>query len=168
MEMSIEGLENLMAKLRRLGGSVDAAMNKGLGRGAQKIKRDAKKNCPYDTARLKNSIECTNQKFHSFSYADNKKNEYTGSVSGGGFKCWVVGTNVEYAMFVEFGTGQLGAPGVPHTMQPWTWRDADGNYHTTYGAPPRPYLYPALLSNREYVFKMCQSELRKAIRSAMA
>lgn len=120
MEVSIEGLESLMAKLRRLGGSVDAAMNKGLGRGAQKIKRDAKKNCPYDTARLKNSIECTNQEFHSFSYADNKKNEYTGSVSGGGFKCWVVGTNVEYAMFVEFGTGQLGAPGVPHTMQPWT------------------------------------------------
>ena len=31
MEMSIEGLESLMAKLRRLGGSVDAAIDKGIG-----------------------------------------------------------------------------------------------------------------------------------------
>lgn len=146
MEVSIEGLEGLMVKLRRLGGSVDAAIDKGIGKGVQKIKSDAKVNCPYDTGRLKGSISTEHLEP----------------------KVWAVGTNVEYAMFVEFGTGQLGAPGVSHTMQPWTWRDADGNYHTTYGAPPRPYLYPALLSNREYVFKMCQSELRKAIRSAKA
>ncbi len=49
MEVSIEGLESLMAKLRRLGGSVDASIDKGIGKGVQKIKRDAKVNCPYDT-----------------------------------------------------------------------------------------------------------------------
>ena len=46
MEMSIEGLEGLMVKLRRLGGSVDAAIDKGIGKGVQKIKSDAKVNCP--------------------------------------------------------------------------------------------------------------------------
>lgn len=71
-------------------------------------------------------------------------------------------------MFVEFGTGQHGAPGVPHTMQPWRYKDAKGNWHITNGAPPKPYLYPALLGNREYVFKSCKIELARAIRSAMA
>ena len=86
-----------MAKLRRLGGSVDAAIDKGIGKGVQKIKSDAKVNCPYDTGRLKGSISTEHLEP----------------------KVWAVGTNVEYAMFVEFGTGQHGAPGVPHTMQPW-------------------------------------------------
>ena len=84
MEMSIEGLEGLMAKLRRLGGSVDAAIDKGIGKGVQKIKSDAKVNCPYDTGRLKGSISTEHLEP----------------------KVWAVGTNVEYAMFVEFGTGQ--------------------------------------------------------------
>lgn len=44
----------------------------------------------------------------------------------------------------------------------------DINWHTTNGAPPKPYLYPALLGNREYVFKSCKVELARAIRSAMA
>lgn len=121
MEVSIEGLESLMAKLRRLGGSVDAAIDKGIGKGVQKIKSDAKVNCPYDTGRLKGSISTEHLEP----------------------KVWAVGTNVEYAMFVEFGTGQ-------------------------HGAPPKPYLYPALLGNREYVFKSCKVELARAIRSAMA
>lgn len=146
MEVSIAGLESLMAKLARLGGSVDAAIDKGIGKGVQKIKRDAKVNCPYDTGRLKGSISTEHLEP----------------------KVWAVGTNVEYAMFVEFGTGQLGAPGVPHTMQPWRYKDVKGNWHTTNGAPPKPYLYPALLGNREYVFKSCKVELARAIRSAMA
>lgn len=104
MEMSIEGLESLMAKLRRLGGSVDEAIDKGIGKGVQKIKSDAKVNCPYDTGRLKGSISTEHLEL----------------------KVWAVGTNVEYAMFVEFGTGQHGAPGVPHTMQPWRYKDAKG------------------------------------------
>ncbi len=107
MEMSIEGLESLMAKLRRLGGSVDEAIDKGIGKGVQKIKSDAKVNCPYDTGRLKGSISTEHLEL----------------------KVWAVGTNVEYAMFVEFGTGQHGAPGVPHTMQPWRYKDAKGKYH---------------------------------------
>ena len=53
----------------------------------------------------------------------------------------VVGTPVEYAPWVELGTGIFADGG---RKTPWRYQDEEGNWHTTSGMPPRPYLRPAV------------------------
>jgi len=55
----------------------------------------------------------------------------------------VVGTSVEYAPYVELGTGKY-AEGSNGRGVPWRYQDTKGNWHTTSGMPPRPYLRPAI------------------------
>lgn len=57
-----------------------------------------------------------------------------------GDDCYI-GTNVEYAPYVEFGTGIYAEEGGRQT--PWTYQDGDGNWHMTNGSKPHPFLRPA-------------------------
>lgn len=77
---------------------------------------------PVDTSRLKNSI-------------DFKTDEAEGSM--------IVGTNVEYAPYVEFGTG-LYTENSQAKKIPWSYQDEEGKWHTTKGMQPHPYLRPSL------------------------
>lgn len=54
----------------------------------------------------------------------------------------IVGSAVEYAPYVELGTGIYADMGGRQT--PWKYQDKNGNWHTTRGMPARPYLRPAL------------------------
>lgn len=54
-----------------------------------------------------------------------------------------IGTAVEYAVYVEMGTGIYASDGKGRKI-PWTYKDEDGNWHTTKGSHPKPYLKPAL------------------------
>lgn len=54
----------------------------------------------------------------------------------------VIGTAVQYAPYVELGTG-VHAEGGGRTT-PWSYMGSDGNWHTTSGMAPRPFLRPAL------------------------
>ena len=53
-----------------------------------------------------------------------------------------IGTNVEYAPYIEFGTGKFAESGGRPT--PWRYQDDKGNWHTTNGMRPQPYLRPAI------------------------
>ena len=60
-----------------------------------------------------------------------------------------VGSAVDYAPYVELGTGKYAESGGRQT--PWRYQDADGNWHTTSGMPARPYLRPAVENHiKEY------------------
>lgn len=59
-----------------------------------------------------------------------------------------IGTNVEYAPYVEFGTG-LWAEDGGGRQDGWQYMDAEGNWHFTYGQPPMPFIRPAVELNRE-------------------
>lgn len=132
MQVKIDGLTSLIAKLNYLGGNADSAIDKGLHKGALKIQSDAKRACRYRTGRLKDSI----------------------SIERIAEKSYAVGTNVEHAPYVEYGTGQRGDPSVEHTT-------------ARVGTYPHPFLMPALVTNQNYVYKSCQAELLKAIKGAM-
>ena len=47
-----------------------------------------------------------------------------------------VGTNTEYAVYVEMGTSRGG--------EPWVYMGDDGQFHVTKGMPPRPFIKPAV------------------------
>ena len=58
-----------------------------------------------------------------------------------------IGSDVEYAPYVECGTGIHATQGNGRKQVPWTYQSADGKFHTTYGMVAQPYLEPAVTEN---------------------
>ena len=74
-----------------------------------------------------------------------------------------IGTNLEYAVYVEHGTGLYafdgaGRASTPEHPIPWTYRGSDGKFYTTYGVRPRPFLIPAFNSKKYNLFKYIKEE----------
>lgn len=60
-----------------------------------------------------------------------------------GEKAVYIGTNVEYAPYIEFGTGAENVEGGT-TKPSWIYIGEDGAPHKAYPQRPRPYLKPAV------------------------
>lgn len=92
-----------------------------------------------DTGTLRNSIQ-------------GKGAEFVLRTSETSVECGIE-TAVEYAPFIEYGTGPLGDPEVAHTQKmTWTYMGADGKLHFARSQPARPFMRPALYENRQ-IFK---------------
>jgi len=87
----IEGLEDVELKLKSFTPEVNEAIEKEIKISAINIQREAKKICPWITNRLRSSIAI--QFFNS----------------GGRINAAEIGSNVEYAPYVEFGTRYMKA-----------------------------------------------------------
>ena len=96
----------------------------------------AKKECPVDTGNLRNSI--------THEVKDDEKAAY-------------IGSNTEYAAYVELGTG-IYYPG--GRQDPWVYQDAKGNWHLTHGQRARPYLKPAVADHASQYKGIIESELK--------
>ena len=44
---------------------------------------------------------------------------------------------------------------------PWSYQDDEGNWHTTKGQPPRPYMRPALTENHEQILETLKGAIIK-------
>lgn len=99
-------------------------LEKALEQACLIVENSAKQNCPSSSGQLRQSI--------------------THQVEGTEGQ---VGTNVEYAPYVEVGTGIYSTQGNGR-QTPWKYQDAKGEWHTTRGMQARPYLKPALDNNR--------------------
>lgn len=104
------------------------------------VEKDAKKKCPVDDGTLRGSI--------TSEVEDNQG---------------IVGTNVEYAPYVEFGTGLFAAKGNGR-QTPWTYRDEKGEWHTTAGQHPQPFLQPALDNNKREIRKIINNEISRELK----
>lgn len=74
-----------------------------------------------------------------------------------------VGTNLEYAVYVEHGTGLYafdgqGRASTPEHPIPWTYKGSDGKFYTTYGMRPKPFLIPAFNSKKYNFIKYVKEE----------
>lgn len=96
----------------------------------------AKLLCPVDTGNLRNSITHQVQPSEPAVY---------------------IGTNSEYAAYVELGTGKY-YPGGRQT--PWVYQDAQGNWHLTHGQRAHPYLKPAAADHTGTYKAIVEGELR--------
>lgn len=67
-------------------------------------------------------------------------------------------TPLEYAPYVEYGTG-LFAEGGGRADVPWCYQDEQGEWHTTSGMHPQPYMRPALNENRERVIEILKEAI---------
>ena len=61
-----------------------------------------------------------------------------------------VGTNCEYAIYVEFGTGDFAEAGNGRKGG-WLYETPDGEVHFTHGMRPQKYLRPAFEQNKKQI-----------------
>ena len=67
-----------------------------------------------------------------------------------------VGSPLEYAAYVEFGTGKYASGG---RNTPWVYKDDKGNWHYTHGQRAQPFLKPALQNNINTYQEIIKDEL---------
>lgn len=96
----------------------------------------AKKLCPVDTGNLRKSI--------THMVNDGEKAAY-------------IGTNSEYGVYVECGTGVY-YPGGRQT--PWVYQDAKGDWHLTHWQRAKPFIKPAVSDHAEQYRKIIKRELK--------
>lgn len=71
----------------------------------------------------------------------------------------IIGTNNEYAAYVELGTGEH-AEGGGGRPTPWVYQDDKGNWHHTHGQRAKPYLRPALADHKQTYKNILEDELK--------
>ena len=140
MEIRIDGLETLLSKLDKV--AEDQALNKGIADACKLVESKAKVDCPKDTSKLAESIHYEVEDLQG-----------------------VVGTNVEYAPYVEIGTGIFSSQGDGRDT-PWVyWSEKLQRFVYTVGQHPQPYLRPALVNQtdaiKKLIFDAALQEVRK-------
>lgn len=114
----------------------EAALMRGLEKCGLVAEGYAKNLCPVDTGNLRNSITHT---------VDEQE------------PAAIIGTNNEYAAYVELGTGKYAEGGRP---TPWVYQDAKGNWHMTHGQRAQPFLKPAVADHAAQYRDILESELK--------
>lgn len=69
---------------------------------------------------------------------------FDGGLSG------VVSVGADYAIYVEFGTGIYATRGSSAKKIPWVYKNAWGEFVTTYGSPAQPFWLPAMDAGEAY------------------
>lgn len=106
----------------------------------QIIENEAKANCPTDDGILRASIT------HSVEVTGNKA---VGSV----------GSNAEYAPYIPEGTGLYAKDGHGRQAVPWSYQDTEGNWHSTKGQHPNPFLQQAIDDKKDEILEVFEGML---------
>lgn len=133
----IEGLEEVLDSFDSLADT--SGYKSALEKACALVEASAKKAAPKDSGELRRSIT-------------SKIDESDGEIQG------IIFTPLEYAPYVEFGTG-LFAEGQGRSDVPWCYQDDKGEWHTTSGQRPQPFMRPALNENRERIIRMLKEGL---------
>ena len=86
----------------------------------------------------------------------NLQNSITHMVDDGEMAAYV-GSNSEYAIYQELGTGEHYPGGRP---TPWVYQDAKGNWHWTKGNPAKPFIKPAVADHAQTYRNIIEDELK--------
>ena len=140
MGVRIEGLNDVLSGLDNLEEAVKAQLISNMGKACALVERSAKQKAPKDTGALRRSIT---------SKVETANNEVVG----------IVFTPLEYAPYVEFGTGLFAANG-DGRQTPWKYKDDKGKWHKTSGQHPQPFLFPALHDNRTQITKLLEKGIK--------
>lgn len=119
-------------------GALHSQLKQGLEKCGLVAEGYAKKLAPVDTGNLRNSISHT--------------------VDG---QAAYIGTNVEYAAYIELGTGKYSETGGGTTKERWVYQAADGSWHMGYPQVARPYLKPAASGHKDEYREIIESALKE-------
>lgn len=124
--------------LKRIDGMCsETNISAAIGKACALVEGEAKKKAPKDTGALRRSISSTVK-----------------GTEG------IVFTPLEYAPYVEYGTGLFAEKGGRKNV-PWYYKDEEGKWHITSGQHPHPYMRPALNENREEILRLIKEGIVK-------
>lgn len=138
MAIEIEGLDGVLEAMETM--LSDEEATQAVGTACALVEAAAKKKAPKDNGPLRRSITSEVQK---------EGRDIVG----------VVYTPLEYAPYVEYGTGLFAEGGNGRKDVPWHYKDDKGEWHTTSGQKPQPFLRPALEENREQITRLLREGL---------
>ena len=125
--IKFEGIEEVLDSIDSLADL--EGLQSALGKACAVVEASAKQKAPKDTGALARSIT--------------SKIEDTEGI---------IFTPLEYAPYVEYGTGLFAEEGGRNT--PWIYEDDKGEWHRTSGQKPQPFMRPALAENREKIINI--------------
>lgn len=134
-EIRVEGLDKILVKLDKIVSNEN--IETGLAQCCAIVERAAKEKAPKGDGTLRRSIT-------------SKVEDLKG----------IIYTPLEYAPYVEYGTGLFAEEGGRLDV-PWCYQDEKGEWHTTSGQDPKPYMRPALNENRETIKRILQEAITK-------
>ena len=134
MSVEVKGVDELIVKLNNM--ADESKIQQQIGIACALVERSAKMKAPKDTGALRRSIT-------------SKVDGLTG----------IVFTPLEYAPFVEVGTGLFAENGAGRKDVPWNYQDDKGEWHSTRGQKPQPFMRPALNENRTEIIRIIKEGL---------
>ena len=135
MAIEFEGLDEVLDSIETLADVQNIDM--ALGKACAIVEASAKQKAPKGDGDLRRSIT-------------SKVDDYKG----------IVYTPLEYAPYVEYGTGLFAENGGRQDV-PWCYKDEEGEWHSTSGMKPHPYMRPALEENREKIVQILKEGITK-------
>ena len=132
IELQLKNLDGVLAAIEEIGNT--DGVKQALGKACAVVERSAKEKAPKDTGELRRSIT-------------SRVEERDGKIEG------IIFTPLEYAPYVEYGTGLFAENGGRKDV-PWCYKDDKGEWHTTSGQHPQPFMRPALNENREMIIRI--------------
>ncbi|MDT8715440.1 HK97 gp10 family phage protein [Clostridium sp. 19966] len=150
---NIQGMDSLLKKLQSLGMDTMKSLQIGVENAGKKVQAEAKLLAPVDEGYLRN---------HIFEETTVSENKVTSKVY----------TDVEYAAYVEFGTGPVGEAskpeaaeklGITYKIDKWRGNIPDVGIRWISGQAAQPYMYPAIKNNKENVSQIIQDTVKKQI-----
>ena len=128
MAIELEGLNEVLRSIEAIADTSD--IEAALGQACALVEKSAKQKAPKDTGELRRSITSKVENMQGIVY-----------------------TPLEYAPYVEYGTGLFAENGGRKDV-PWNYQDDEGNWHSTSGQKPQPFMRPALNENREKIVEI--------------
>ena len=135
--IELQGADELITKLEKFANAEN--IESAIKQSCLLVERDAKEKAPKGNGELRRSIT-------------SKVETSEENVEG------VVYTPLFYAPYVEYGTG-LYAEENGRKDVPWHYQDERGEWHTTSGQKPQPFLRPALTENENKIAELLQGAL---------
>lgn len=132
LAVEVEGLSGLLKELDQYEAAIIKEVDAELKASAYKIARDAKRNAPDKTGRLKNSISVEEEPLSH-----------------------TVVAQTFYAPYVEFGTG--GLVDVPAGLEEYAWQFHKGG---NVNLPAQPFLFPAYAAERKLLINRIKELLK--------
>lgn len=135
MSIRIEGLEAILDKLDTVADPADIAP--AMKKACLVVERSAKMKVPKGNGELGRSIT-------------SEVEVAPGVVKG------IIYTPLDYAPYVEYGTGLFAEAGNGRKDVPWSYQDDEGEWHSTSGQHPKPFMRPALNESREQILSILE------------
>lgn len=120
--------------------AVERAKKRGLEACGSNAETYAKDECPVDTGNLRNSI----------------------TYQLDGDNAVQIGTDVDYAMFVELGTGHYSLLGGGTQKDSWVYMAEDGSFHVAHPMQPRQFIKPAVADHGDEFENLIKDSFRNA------